>query len=120
MSTEPRTTDQEGGDTTPPFTPEQLAWIDRLVAARQSALAPHSSGASPETIPPPTDPVPGGITGGTSGSGKFSWQTYRLEREESTGMLAAATAVLGYWPRADGHSRREHQAAHRSGQDTIT
>ncbi len=36
----------EDREDAPPFSPEQLAWIDRLVAARQDSSLPSSSGGS--------------------------------------------------------------------------
>ena len=44
--------DRNAGDT--PFSPEQLAWLDRLIEARQASRRPPATDAA--TGPPPTDP----------------------------------------------------------------
>jgi len=36
----------------PPFTPEQLAWIDKMVEARQASLATGTGAGVPDASPP--------------------------------------------------------------------
>ena len=68
VATDPRTVESEVGEPTPPgttpFTREQLAWIDRIIVARQSATS-HSLGA-PASFLGVTPPVMGPTSGITA------------------------------------------------------
>ena len=61
MSSEENTTHGDEGDVAPPFSAEQLAWIDRLISARQNAPSGDSGAAGGDSLSPQTS---------SSGSGK--------------------------------------------------
>ena len=132
----------EDDETTPPFTPEQLSWIDRLVDARSTALArtatqpdsgPSGSGVTPSGAPATDLPaVPAGEFGGSGSSGVRAsghraqvsgcMQSYRYRSSGSTwahGRPASLEPAAGGTLRAlGGHAFLGPRRA--SGGDTIS